>query len=52
MSRYKDYGKGDEKDPHMPLSQRHREHALRHPNCKRSQELVRDLSQLIKEYSL
>ena len=51
MSRYKDYGKGAEKDLHMPLSRRHREHALRHPNCKRSQELVRDLAKLMEDYS-
>lgn len=46
--RYANYGVAEVKVNGIPLSQRHREHALRHPRCKRSQEIVNDLDKLLK----
>ena len=48
QDRFANYGATEEKAIHVPLSQRHREHALRHPNCKRSQEIVKDLDRVLE----
>ena len=51
QDRYANYGEGGNKEVQKPpLSDRHREHASRHPNCKRSQEIVKDLDEIVKEW--
>ncbi len=46
--RYAKYGEGENKEVQKPpLSQRAREHASRHPNCKRSQEIVKQLDETL-----
>jgi hypothetical protein len=51
QDRYANYGETDKKQVHaIPLAQRHREHASRHPNCKRSQEIVKDLNGIVKDW--
>lgn len=49
QDRFANYGATEGKARNVPLHQRHREHALRNPNCKRSQEIVRDLDRILEE---
>ena len=53
QDRYANYGEDENKKVQKPsLADRHREHASRHPNCKRSQEIVKYLDGIVKEWLL